>query len=58
MQFEEKPVVHLPRQRRTFGTAFIGCRVRQGVHAIWRKTTMHFGSLVWTPNPTSEKHAW
>ena len=33
--------------------AFIGCRVRWAMHAIQEKTTMHFGSLVWTPNPTS-----
>ena len=36
-QFDEKPVVHLPQEEGSVG----------------RKTTMHFGSLVWTPNPMS-----
>ena len=33
------PIVHLPRQRRTLGTAFISCRVRWAMHAIRGKTT-------------------
>ena len=38
-QFEEKPAAHLPRQRRTLGTAFIGYRVRRGLYTILGKTS-------------------
>ena len=33
-----KPAVHLPGWQRTLGTAFIGCIVVRGMHAIRRKT--------------------
>ena len=44
-QFNEKPVLHLPRKQRTLGTAFIGCRVRWAMQAIQGKTTMHLVAL-------------
>ena len=36
---DEKPVVHLSLERKTLGTAFIDCRVRQAMYAIRGKTT-------------------
>ena len=36
-------------------TAFISFTVRQGMDAIWGKTTMYFCSLVWTANPASNQ---